>query len=163
VRRVAEDVRQAYPDRRLEHDQHGDGAGRWDPARIGQVVENLVSNAFKYGSPDAPVVVRTVCGEGWVRLEVHNHGDPIEPGLLPHIFEPMRQGRRAGGGGEAGGVGLGLYIVDRLVRAHGGTVAVHSTADEGTTFAVTLPREPPAEPDPPGVAGVAGDPRAPLR
>jgi PAS domain S-box-containing protein len=144
ARRVAEDVRQAAPDRRLEFEQRGDAQGWWDPARVAQVVENLVSNAFKYGASDAPVVVRTVGDDGWVRLEVHNRGNPIDPALLPHIFEPMRQSR-AGGVGGAGGVGLGLYIVDHVVRAHGGTVEVRSTADDGTTFVVRIPREPPAQ------------------
>jgi signal transduction histidine kinase len=137
-------VHQIAPDRRLEFERQGDGQGCWDPARVAQVVENLVSNAFKYGAADAPVVVRTVGDDRRVRLEVHNRGNPIDPALLPHIFEPMRQGRRAGGVGGAGGVGLGLYIVDHVVRAHGGTVEVRSTADDGTTFIVTLPREPPA-------------------
>jgi PAS domain S-box-containing protein len=143
VRRVAEDVHAAYPERSLELEHRGDGDGSWDPARIRQVVENLVSNAFKYGTADAPVVVRTLGGDRWIRLEVHNEGPPIEPALLPHVFEPLRQGRRTGGVGGVRGVGLGLYIVDHIARAHGGGVEVHSTATEGTTFIVRLPREPP--------------------
>jgi PAS domain S-box-containing protein len=145
VRRAAEEVHATYPDRPLDFEQQGDGEGSWDPARIVQVVQNLVSNAFKYGAADAPVIVRTLGGERWVRLEVHNRGKPINPGLLPHVFEPLRQGKHAGEVRAAGGVGLGLYIVDHIVRAHGGTVDVHSTAAEGTTFIVRLPREPPAQ------------------
>lgn len=143
ARRAAEDVQVMYADRSLELEQHGDGEGLWDPARIRQVVENLVSNGFKYGAADAPVTVRTLGGERWVRLEVHNRGAPIDPALLPHMFEPLRQGSRATEVGGAAGVGLGLYIVDHIVRAHGGTVDVHSTGTDGTTFIVRLPREPP--------------------
>jgi len=73
---------------------------------------------------------------------VHSRGPPIDPALLPHLFEPLRQGRRSG---EPGGVGLGLYIVDHVVRAHGGPVDVHSTAADGATFIVRLPREPPQQ------------------
>lgn len=143
ARGVAEDVHTLFPRRELRLEPRGDGRGRWDPARLAQVVENLVSNAFKYGAPDAPVVVRTAGDDGgWVRLEVHNEGAPIPPALLPHVFEPLRQGKRAGAVGGAAGIGLGLYIVDHLVRAHGGTIDVRSTAEEGTTFGVTLPRAP---------------------
>jgi PAS domain S-box-containing protein len=145
ARKVAEDVRAFHPERSIDFDQRGDVEGYWDPARIAQVVENLVSNAFKYGSPDTPVVVRTLGGERWVRLEVHNAGPPIDPALLPHIFEPLRQAGRTWGVGGGGGVGLGLYIVDHIVRAHGGSVDVHSTVADGTTFIVRLPREPPIQ------------------
>ncbi len=143
ARAAAEEVRATFPDRELRYEQGGSGEGHWDPARIGQVVANLVSNAFKYGKPGTPVVVRTHGEDGWVRLEVHDEGNPIDPALLPHIFEPLRRGRHTGGVGGVAGVGLGLYIVDHIVRAHGGTIEVLSTAGEGTTFTVRLPREPP--------------------
>jgi PAS domain S-box-containing protein len=143
ARRAAGEVQPTHPDQSLEFEQQGDGEGFWDSARIAQVVENLVSNAFKYGAPDTPVAVRTLGGDRWVRLEVHSRGAPIAPELLPHLFEPLRQGTRASTVGGAAGVGLGLYIVDHIVRAHGGTIDVHSSAAEGTTFIVRLPREPP--------------------
>ncbi len=147
ARERAEEVQAMYPDRPLHFDQRGDGKGSWDPVRLEQVVENLVSNAFKYGSPAGRIVVRTLGGGRWVRLEVHNQGPAIHPELLPHIFEPLRQGGRTEGVGGVAGVGLGLYIVDHIVRAHGGTIDVHSTAAEGTTFIVRLPREPPQQTD----------------
>lgn len=134
-----------YPDRSVQFEHQGDTEGYWDPARLVQVVENLVSNACKYGEPGAPITVRTLGGDRWVWLEVHNRGAPIAAELLPHLFEPLRQGRRAGGVGALAGVGLGLYIVDHIVRAHGGTIDVHSTASEGTTFIVRLPRESPQQ------------------
>jgi PAS domain S-box-containing protein len=142
VRTVAEEVHTTYPQRAIALEEKGSGDALVDPSRVGQVVQNLVSNAFKYGSPDAPVRVRSLGGDRWIRLEVHNGGAPIDPALIPHIFEPLRQGKPGTGGG---GLGLGLYIVDHIVRAHGGTVDVHSTAAEGTTFIVRLPREPPGQ------------------
>src|SRR6266540_4497722 len=132
VRAAVEEVRASHPDRELRLEQTGDGFGRWDPARLDQVVQNLLSNAFKYGAPDRPVIVRTDCRDDWARIEVTNEGDPIDPALFPHIFEPLRQARRTGGVGGVRGVGLGLYIVDHIVRAHGGTVDVVSTAEQGT-------------------------------
>jgi signal transduction histidine kinase len=68
-------------------------------------------------------------------LEVHNVGPPIDPGLLPTLFDPFRRGQRS-----ANGLGLGLYIVREIVRAHHGTVEVASTPADGTTFTVTLPK-----------------------
>jgi PAS domain S-box-containing protein len=138
ARTAAAEVQNAFPDRELRYEQSGEGEGVWDPARIGQVVSNLVSNAFKYGAADAPVVLRTSGEDGTVRLEVHNRGAPIDPALLPHIFEPLRQGRT--GGGSVAGVGLGLYIVERAVHAHGGRIDVFSTQEDGTAFVVHLPR-----------------------
>jgi PAS domain S-box-containing protein len=146
VRDAADEVQAMYTDRSLRFDRQGDAGGYWDPARIAQVVQNLVSNAFKYGEPSTPVDVRTLGGDRWVWLEVHNRGAAIAPEMLPHLFEPLRQGRRTGGVGGVAGVGLGLYIVDHIVRAHGGTIDVHSTAGDGTTFTVRLPREPPQQP-----------------
>jgi PAS domain S-box-containing protein len=146
ARRAAEEAQALHPDQPILCEQQGDAEGNWDPARIAQVIENLVSNACKYGEPGAPVVVRTLGGDRWVWLEVSNRGAPIRDDLLPHLFEPLRQGSRAGGVGAVTGVGLGLYIVDHIVRAHGGTIDVHSTAAEGTTFIVRLPRESPQQP-----------------
>lgn len=142
ARGVAEDVCAFHPGCSVHVEQRGDGRGVWDPSRVSQLVENLVSNAFKYGDRSVPVVVRTVGEEGAVRLEVHNEGSPVDPALLPHLFEPLRQGKRTGGVGGVAGVGLGLYIVDRIVRAHGGTIEVRSAAPGGTTFVVRLPRRP---------------------
>jgi signal transduction histidine kinase len=77
-------------------------------------------------------------GESDIVLEVKNRGAPIASELLPHIFEPFRRGRVDRG--TSGGLGLGLFIAAEIVRAHGGTIHVASTAADGTTFTVVLPR-----------------------
>jgi signal transduction histidine kinase len=77
-------------------------------------------------------------GEAEVILEVHNHGPPIPEDLRQTIFEPFRRGGRKRTGAE--GLGLGLFIVDQIVRAHGGNVEVRSSKAEGTTFSVRWPR-----------------------
>ncbi|HEU4692703.1 MAG TPA: sensor histidine kinase, partial [Vicinamibacterales bacterium] len=71
---------------------------------------------------------------------VHNHGVPVPEALLSNLFNPMVRGSTPGSGGQ--GVGLGLFIVREIVHAHGGTVAVSSSASEGTTFMATLPCAP---------------------
>ncbi|HEY0095721.1 MAG TPA: HAMP domain-containing sensor histidine kinase, partial [Archangium sp.] len=79
---------------------------------------------------------------GWVFLEVHNTGTPIPTDKLPLLFQPMR--RATNEVDKVGrSVGLGLYIVDHIARAHGGRVEVSSTEGEGTTFTVRLPRSAP--------------------
>jgi PAS domain S-box-containing protein len=152
VASAVKELRPAWPGREVRVTHAGDGTGSWDPARIDQLVQNLVSNALKYGAPDRPIEVRTLGGDRWVRIEVWNGGEPIEPALLPHLFEPLRRAARTGDVGGVRGVGLGLYIVDHIVRAHGGTVDVVSSTQAGTTFVARLPREPPppqeAEGDP---------------
>jgi signal transduction histidine kinase len=73
-------------------------------------------------------------------LETSNAGPPIPPEVLPHLFEPGRRGAPARGRNESSGLGLGLYIVRQIVLAHGGDIGVRSSAAEGTTVTVALPR-----------------------
>jgi signal transduction histidine kinase len=107
-----------------------------DPARLGQVLSNLVGNALQHSPADARVSVEVEEDEGAVAIGVHNEGPPIREELLPEIFEPFHRGQR---GDEGGSLGLGLFIVREVVRAHGGEVTVRSTASGGTTFTVRLP------------------------
>ena len=106
-----------------------------------QVISNLLVNALQYSPADTLVRVATRSEEDSLILEIHNTGTPIPQELLPRIFEPMERGNELGD--QAGGnIGLGLYIVRHIVLAHEGTVDVHSSATEGTTFTVRLPRRP---------------------
>jgi signal transduction histidine kinase len=79
------------------------------------------------GEPDAVV------------LEVHNRGEPIPPDTFPRIFEAFQRGT-PNETGRSPGLGLGLYIVQQIVAAHGGSVEVRSSRDEGTTLTVRWPR-----------------------
>jgi len=139
MRQVLEESQAAWPERDLQVSQSGDGEGEWDPDRLAQVVSNLVSNALRYSPPGTPVKVSTRAEPQAVLIEVQNRGSPIPQELLPHIFEAMKRGPQEG---QSSGrsVGLGLYIVEQIVRAHRGTVSVRSTEAEGTTFTVQLPR-----------------------
>jgi signal transduction histidine kinase len=114
----------------------GDPALDADPARLAQVVSNLVGNALEHGG--AGEVTVGIDGRGPdVELAVHNDGPPIPPELLPHVFEPFRRGEDDR---RAGSTGLGLFIVREIVVAHGGTATASSDAATGTTLSVRLPR-----------------------
>ena len=126
----------AFPDRSLQHQAAGPGACVADADRITQAIGNLVANAASHGDPGTPITVRSEGASGRFRVSVHNGGRPIPAELLPGLFEPMVRG--AGPGGPKG-VGLGLYIVREIVRAHGGTVEVRSSAEGGTTFELDWP------------------------
>jgi two-component system, sensor histidine kinase and response regulator len=120
---------------RITLDITGEPLGRLDEDRLTQVIANLLNNALEHGLKGATIVFRidgTARGE--FRLAVHNEG-AIPPDTLAVLFAPFKP-RKSG----AGGAGLGLYIVDQIVRSHGGRVSVHSTIEEGTTFYVVLPR-----------------------
>jgi signal transduction histidine kinase len=136
-RAVLSEFQAIHPGRRLEFHSEGDLRGRWDSARLGQVVSNLLGNALQHGAPDRPIEVVARVDAGEVVVDVHNEGTPIPPESLANIFEPMVSHAR--GGAESTSVGLGLFIAREIVLAHGGTVTVRSIASEGTTFSVRLP------------------------
>jgi PAS domain S-box-containing protein len=140
TRQVLDEIQVAWPERELCCEQIGDGNGEWDEDRLAQVVTNLVTNALRHGASGSPVRVITSGEAHDVVLQVHNQGRPIPPELLPHLFEAMQRGAGAGVERAAGGVGLGLFIVDQIARAHAGAVAVVSNDATGTTFTVRLPR-----------------------
>jgi hypothetical protein len=127
----------------VEVDVTGDLGGSWDEGRLTQVIANLVGNALEHGDPETPVSVTLSGGKKEVTIAVHNHGVPIVPSMLSRIFNPMK--RRQGRGGRApdatSHLGLGLYIAERIISAHGGTIDVASSASEGTTFTIHLPRD----------------------
>jgi signal transduction histidine kinase len=135
-RGVVDECQLAAPERVLRLDVTGDVIGSWDTDRLGRVASNLVGNAVAHGG-DGPVHVRLSDQGEQVALEVHNRGAPIDPQVLPVLFEPFRRGDTS-----HKGLGLGLYIVREIVRAHQGSVDVRSTAAEGTTFTVRLPKPP---------------------
>jgi two-component system sensor histidine kinase/response regulator len=135
-RSVIGELRLSHPERSFEVDVGGNLLGEWDPGRLARVISNLVGNAVQHCGAGAVRVTVEDRGDA-VAFAVQNQGDPIPEEALPHLFDPFRRGET-----RSQGVGLGLYIVREIVRAHRGTVAVRSTAADGTTFTVTLPRIP---------------------
>ncbi len=141
VRHAVEEMRAAYPACVLELDAADDVRGEWDAARISQVLTNLLGNAVQHGAPTAPICV-TVRGEAKAAVvRVHNRGPAISPTALPGLFDPLKRLRSGEPAAHrSGNLGLGLYIAERIVTAHGGTIDVDSSDEAGTSFTVRLPR-----------------------
>jgi len=143
VHDVVDEVCAAHPTRSIRVEARGDTQGRWDAARLGQAIGNLVGNAVQHGAEGATVTVTVGGDEGEAVVAVHNRGTVIPSHRLDGIFnpmrtrEPLRQGMAAG---PTGSLGLGLYIAERIVSAHGGSVGAESSEERGTTFTVRLPR-----------------------
>ena len=128
-----------HPERPLRVDVRGDLTGVWDRDRMYQLLANLVGNAVHHGEPRSPIELRIDGGETEVVIDVANQGEPIPPATLPFIFDAFRKGRTVHPS-RTQGLGLGLFIVREIARSHGGSIAVTSSASDGTTFRVRLPR-----------------------
>jgi signal transduction histidine kinase len=121
--------------------QGGSRVGEWvlaDPERIGQVLRNLLSNAAKYSPADTPIELRVIGKEGRVRIEVADHGQGIHPDDVPRIFEKFGRGSDRERH-KTPGVGLGLYLSQRIVRSHGSQLTVQTRIGEGSVFGFELP------------------------
>jgi signal transduction histidine kinase len=138
VDRVVGEIQAACPERNIELRQLGDLNGNWDGERLAQVASNLLGNALQHGDESGVVRVKVdgTRADG-VLITVENSGT-IPPDLLPQLFDPFRSAQRQTGRTE--GLGLGLYIVQQIVRAHGGNVDVQSGNDNRTVFVVRIPR-----------------------
>jgi two-component system, sensor histidine kinase and response regulator len=137
AQRVIQEQQVAFPEGRFETCQQGRLSVHGDPDRLAQVTSNLLGNALEHGESQDPVEVGLDGARAdVVTLTVTNTG--VIPGdVLPHLFDPFRGGQRSFGRGD--GLGLGLYIVQQIVRAHGGRVDV-KTDERRTTFVVEIPR-----------------------
>lgn len=118
-----------------------------DSERLRQVIENLLGNALHYSPPGVPISVSVEIeqqeadagdiasngGHAWAVLIVQDKGPGIPPGLLPRLFDRYEKDR------TSLGMGLGLYVANQIIEAHGGTLTVDSTLGEGARFTVRLP------------------------
>lgn len=109
--------------------------GLFDSQRIEQAVGNLISNAIKYGA-GKPVQVYLSVDGGFVKISVRDEGLGILPRDQKRIFQPFE---RAISENEISGLGIGLYVVDEIVRTHGGEVILFSEAGKGSMFTIRLP------------------------
>lgn len=138
-REVLEEMKAAHPTRAFRFECHGDLHGKWDGARLRQVLTNLLGNAVQHGSAATPVGL-SIIGDGEeVRIEVRNQGPPIPENARELIFEPLIRKPSAESAGPSGSIGLGLFIVREIAARHGGVADVESSCAE-TVFTVRLPR-----------------------
>ena len=136
---VVAEVRASYPKHDFECATSGALEGEWDADRLFQALINLLSNAAQHGSRDSPITVTARGETKEVVLSVHNSGAAIPPEQAARMSEGMAPGV-SNNAADRRHLGLGLYIVQKIIAAHGGRMTLTSEAKEGTTFALRLPR-----------------------
>jgi len=112
--------------------------GWWDRKALWRAIENMITNARKYGQDGTPITVRIDNVHERLLLTVHNHGEPIPPGEQESIFQMYRRAESARQGVKAGW-GIGLPYVRAVAESHGGSVGVDSSRERGTTFVIDIP------------------------
>lgn len=141
VHDVVNEVLAAHPDRKIQVNARGALKGDWDCERMTQVLTNLVGNAIEHGSQGTAVTVDVQGTDDEITIAVHNRGVAIPEDQLDGLFSAMkRRSATTKSSGSSANLGLGLYIADRIVHAHKGTIGVASSEEKGTTFTVHLPR-----------------------
>ena len=140
VRDVVDEVGASHPGSVLEIEATGELAGQWDDARLTQALTNLVGNAVQHGTPGAPVRILARGHAEEVEISIHNSGRPIPPNEIDGLFQAMKPAATDDRRDRRHHLGLGLYIVDQIISAHGGSIDVESTESNGTTFTVHVPR-----------------------
>ena len=108
--------------------------GYWDASLLQRAIENLITNAIKYGDPKGLVKVTILPWDEKVEISVHNEGPPIPAVEQDMIFNHSYRATHA-----HGGWGIGLHLVKGAAEAHGGVVSVVSRENEGSTFAILIP------------------------
>lgn len=141
---VVEEARTFHPDRKIEFVSEGNLTGTWDGPRLAQAFSNLISNAIQHGKPTGSVQIAINGCQPEVLFEVRNEADPIPPAKLRTLFDPVKSfairppGERALS--RVQNLGLGLYVVKEIVKAHEGQISVSSTEESGVKFTMRLPR-----------------------
>jgi signal transduction histidine kinase len=104
---------------------------------IHRVIENIATNAVKYGAPSSPITLTLQQTATQISLTIHNEGQPISPDAQAILFQ---QFRRTTATGEQTGWGLGLFLAKSITEAHHGTISVESEEGKGTSFIIILPK-----------------------
>ena len=135
---VVSDLSEIHGARFQIQNKAGPLIGSFDRIAIHRVIENLANNAIKYGDPKAPITISLTKGTSWIEIAVHNEGKAISESDQKTLFNPYRRTESANQSGQKGW-GIGLTLVKGIAEAHGGTVRVRSTPEQGTTFVIQLP------------------------
>jgi signal transduction histidine kinase len=135
---VVAEVSASYPRARIESQHSGNLTGNWDASRLAQAFTNLLGNAVQHGDSRQPIRIDLQSDAEAVVVAIHNAGPAISPEKRDRIFNGMSPDTPPDPANRH--LGLGLFIVDKIVAAHGGTIDVRSTDTSGTTFTVRLPK-----------------------
>jgi signal transduction histidine kinase len=135
LERVVDELRSAWPERRIETRLEVTKTVSCDRARMAQLLSNLVANALTHGASEEPILVRASTLDGTFELSVANQGEPIPPATMERLFQPFF---RVAVRPSQQGLGLGLYIACEIARAHGGSLDVASDPTE-TRFTFRMP------------------------
>jgi sigma-B regulation protein RsbU (phosphoserine phosphatase) len=127
----------AFPQAQLVHVTIGTSTTRLDSDRVQQIIGNLVANSVAYGDLQQPITITSSIENGTASICVHNAGSVIPESLRSALFEPMTRG--TGKDSDVRSVGLGLFIVREIARAHSGDVSVNSSLENGTSFTAYFP------------------------
>jgi signal transduction histidine kinase len=139
VASATERLRAARPERKVDASLRGEALIEGDAERLGQVLDNLLSNAAKYSPVDSTIGVRSWLDDEWVYIAVSDSGRGIAAEHMPLLFDRFYRVPTSDGAGPQG-FGLGLSIVRDLVEAHRGRIDVVSQGPgKGATFTVALP------------------------
>ena len=137
ITQTVEDLKQIYGNRFKLREIEA-VKGHWDAEAIRRILENLCSNAVKYGSHDTAITIKTLISNDNILILVNNKGPTIDEKEMDNLFKPFH---RLSSKQSNKGWGLGLALVKGLAEAHGGSIDVISNTVNGTTFTVYLPQD----------------------
>jgi signal transduction histidine kinase len=137
VSKIVEEVQATHPARTIDVRADAACRARVDGDRFEQVVSNLLGNAVAHGDAARPITITLGRRDNLLSVCVHNHGPAIPPALQDQLFDPFTRGKQTHRSSD--GLGLGLYISDRIVAAHGGKIEVRSAVETGTELEILLP------------------------
>lgn len=141
VSAIAERLRPSVGERRLDVVIEGQPPDvDAEPRRFDQILTNLVDNAAKHSPDGSTIRIAVRAADGGATIAITDEGPGIPAEELDKLFDRFYQARRARKKTQGRGLGLGLYITQGLVRAHGGSISVESRPGKGSTFTVWLPR-----------------------
>ncbi len=139
---AAHDAGAVYPNAIIEVEVSGDVTGIFDADRLQQALTNLLVNVAQYSAEQVPVVIAAHGTAEALKVKVTNQGPVIPAARLKMIFDPLAQLPQDGSARKrlATSLGLGLFIAEQIVLAHGGAIKVESSALNGTAFSIDIPR-----------------------
>ena len=143
---VVHEMALCHPARRFDIAIDDNIAVEWDRARVSQALSNLIGNAVQHGAKASAIAVSATLREGRVQIVVHNEGLAIPPAQINIMFDPAKsfaiKTNSERSASQTDNLGLGLYITHQIVLAHGGTIRVTSSTDQGTTMTIDMPARP---------------------